>query len=357
MTRVLVVGRGEPERGGIPTFLAQIGQGVGEHEIVLLNLARPEVREGGRFSCRNLTGTIHDLWRLWRAAAETEVTHIHSALLATPTIVRAGALAVVARARGNRVVVHAHGGKLLDWITPRRRAVVRLAMAPANIVIGVSARVTDLLGGILGPRVTFVPNGVETTIFTPAERSATPRPTVLFVGGLAPRKGVQDLLEASRAARAKGAEHALVLVGGEPDEGGDVAGLRAAAAAGELELRGALPREELPAVYRDAAIFCLPSWWEAAPMSVLEAMSSALPVVASAVGDVPAMVEDGVTGRLVPPRDVDALTAALVELINGPQLRSAWGEAARRRVTESWSIEATRAALDDIYRRLGGDRS
>src|SRR5438067_1348378 len=72
------------------------------------------------------------------------------------------------------------------------------------------------------------------------------------------------------------------------------------------------PRAEaMPDVYADADVFCLPSWWEAMPLSILEAMASALPVVASAVGDIPRLVDEGVTGYVVPARDPALLAEAL----------------------------------------------
>ena len=136
----------------------------------------------------------------------------------------------------------------------------------------------------------------------PASRPHDP-PRVLFVGGITARKGVLDLLEASSTLLAEGVAHEVRLVGGVPDEG----------ERSHDEVRDALPPQavmvgpvdpaDIPAAYDGADVFCLPSWWEAMPLTVLEAQAAGLPVVASDVGDVATMVQDGVTGRLVPPRD------------------------------------------------------
>ena len=107
-------------------------------------------------------------------------------------------------------------------------------------------------------------------------------------------------------------------------------------------------------VYVVADVFCLPSWWEAMPMSVLEAMAAGLPVVASAVGDVPRAVEDGVTGRLLPPRRPDLLAAALAELLAAPDARRRMGRKARRRVSELFDFRHSAEALDRLYVELRG---
>jgi glycosyltransferase involved in cell wall biosynthesis len=125
-----------------------------------------------------------------------------------------------------------------------------------------------------------------------------------------------------------------------------------AAATRCIDLMGAVPPEDMPAVYAEADIFCLPSWWEAMPLSLLEAMAAGLPVVASAVGDVPRAVDDEVSGMLVPPRDPTRLAAALVCLLLDPQMRERQGRAGRERAEREFSVERTIDALDTVYSSL-----
>ena len=99
-------------------------------------------------------------------------------------------------------------------------------------------------------------------------------------------------------------------------------------------LLGTRPPEEMPAVYAAADVFCLPSWWEAMPLSVLEAMAAGLPVVATDVGDVGRdRVDDGETGFVVPPRRPEQLAACAAQtLLEDPALRrGGWGTPARAR--------------------------
>src|SRR5688572_33109339 len=113
----------------------------------------------------------------------------------------------------------------------------------------------------------------------------------------------------------------------------------------------------MPAAYADADVFCLPSWWEAMPLSVLEAMAAGLPVVATDVGDVGRAVADGVTGYVVPRQDPEKLAAALEPLLTDPQLRRRMGASGRERVVGMFSSEVTARAVSALYAELvGGPR-
>jgi glycosyltransferase involved in cell wall biosynthesis len=355
------VGRGEPEKGGIAAFLGMLlGSRLAEdHDVELLNLSRPERGGGGELTGANLRRTIEDGRALWRAAAGREVVHVHSALAPTTTLVRAGLLATVARLRGARVVIHAHGGRVPGFLDRRRRRVLaRAVLLAAHAVVTVSSGSRDALAGAIGARrVRLITNGVRTDVARAGPAHEPPR--VLYVGVLTERKGVLDLLSASESLRRAGVAHELRLVGGTPDEGaGEEARIRAVIGR-EVKVLGQLRHDETLAAYADADVFCLPSWWEAMPLSVLEAMAAGLPVVASAVGDVADVVEDGRTGIVVPPRDRAALARALGRLAGDVALRHEMGAAGRRRVGDRYDLATTVAAIEDLYhevlrqRRLG----
>src|SRR5207302_1116688 len=102
---------------------------------------------------------------------------------------------------------------------------------------------------------------------------------------------------------------------------------------------GFVPHEELGDLYDRAAVVVCPSYREGLPLCVLEAMAHGRPVVASAVGGIPELVEDGVTGYLVEPGDVAGLRAAIERLLADPALRRRLGRAGRARVAERCSWE------------------
>lgn len=358
MSRVLLVGKGPPDSGGISAFLQRLLHGplAEEHDLSLLNLTRTGLPAGGRFTASNVVRTLADARALRRASAAVDVVHVHSALVPLVTMVRAGILVRAGRGgRGrnrNRVLLHVHSGLVELWLHGRlRTAVTRFLLRPCDLVIACSEGSRAALTRALGDRVVLVDNGVDVAAFSPPAQRHEGTPRVLYAGLLSPRKGVPDLVRASRLLLARGVAHELVLAGGTPDEGpGDEREARAEDSPAARWL-GPQPHEAMPDLYRSADVFCLPSWWEAMPLSVLEAMATGVPVVATPVGDVPRVVRPGETGLLVPPRDATALAGALQELLTDSVKRWAWGRAARRLVEKSHSEAVTVAGLRELYER------
>jgi glycosyltransferase involved in cell wall biosynthesis len=229
-------------------------------------------------------------------------------------------------------------------------------MRPVDRVVAVwTAGERALASAVGSDRVVLVDNGVDVSRFTSPQPGAG-LPKVLYVGLLTPRKGVLELIEASKALRAEGLDHELMLLGGTPDEGPAAAEPVLAAAKGHATLLATRPPSEMPAAYASADVFCLPSWWEAMPLSVLEAMAASLPVVATDVGDVGRLVADGESGYVVPTRSPEALASALRKLLVDPDLRRRAGEAGRRRAHEHFSSSGTARAVSELYETAGRTR-
>ena len=354
---VLLVGKGPPELGGIPSFLVALCESRlhREFDLRFLNLTPPAGSQGGQLTLRNLTATAADTARVARAAAAADVVHLHSALFPTVTLLRAGLLVAAARARGARVLVHAHGGRLDQWLTTgRRRRAVRAALGAADDVVAVSAPGAERLAEALGRPVDVLLNGVDTMRYHPAPAAAGAGrpPRVLYAGVLARRKGLFELFDASRRLAAAGVDHELRLAGGPAADGSDEEVELRAAAPPWTSFLGRLDADGVAAAYREADVFCLPSWGDAMPLCVLEAMSSGLPVVATTVGQVGSMVDDGETGTLVPPRDVDALAAALRPLLVDADRRRRFGSAGRARAEAAFDLDVTARSIAERYRSL-----
>jgi glycosyltransferase involved in cell wall biosynthesis len=172
-------------------------------------------------------------------------------------------------------------------------------------------------------RYGVVPNGVDLKLFHPADPD-TRRPSkkirCLAVARLIERKGLGDLIRA--LALLECGRFELEIVGGGADEGV----LRDLAAqlgvAEDVRFMGPLPRAEVAERYREADLFTLPSSAEAFGNVFAEALASGLPIVGSATGGIPDLVEHGSNGLLVPPGDVHALAAAIRYLADDPELRA-----------------------------------
>jgi D-inositol-3-phosphate glycosyltransferase len=183
-------------------------------------------------------------------------------------------------------------------------------------------------------RIAVVPCGVDTDLFAPGDPEAaraalghTRDPLILYVGRLAPIKGLETLLDAIALLARRHRRARLVVVGGDADEprDGHEAGLRARIAAlgigDRVTFAGPQPQETLRTHYVGADVTVLPSHYESFGMVALEAMACGSPVVASRVGGLATTVRDGVTGFLVEEGDVDALAGRLETLLGDPDLR------------------------------------
>lgn len=111
-------------------------------------------------------------------------------------------------------------------------------------------------------------------------------------------------------------------------------------------------RANVAKLYAEGHLLILPSNWEGSPQVIMEAMAAGLPVIATAVGGVPEMVEDGITGILVPPRDSESLTQAILQLATAPKLREKMGDAAIERAKERFDIGNTVARYERLYLSL-----
>ncbi len=197
----------------------------------------------------------------------------------------------------------------------------------------VSQAALDLAGAYFPYRYRVLPNGVDTETFTPAGAALEGLDAeafhVLFVGRDEPRKGLGVLLEALSLVRRDHPEVRLLVVGageaGKRDEG--------------VLWLGRLRDEAVPAAYRSARIMAAPSLgMESFGLVLVEAMACGIPVVASDIPGYRAVLGEGRYGVLVPPGDVSALAAALLELVENDAKREAMARTAVERAGEfSWS--------------------
>jgi glycosyltransferase involved in cell wall biosynthesis len=212
--------------------------------------------------------------------------------------------------------------------------------------------------GLSSDRVSIVPCGVDTAVFTPRGPVAprSDRPRLLVLGRLVERKGQEDAVRALAAVPA--AE--LVVVGGpeaaELDDDPEVCRLRGIAAdlgvADRLVFTGSVSRADVPGWIRSADVVLAVPWYEPFGITPLEAMACGRPVVATAVGGLVDSVADGVTGDLVPPRDPAALGEALAALLADDERRAAYGAAGVTRARTRYRWSRVVADTDAVYRQV-----
>ncbi len=219
----------------------------------------------------------------------------------------------------------------------------------ANSMNGL-ANAVDL--GLDTRRVVHLPNVVDTDDFLPAVRRRGGPVTILAVGRFERQKRFDRLLTVLPLLKERtDASLRALIVGSGPE----LAGLQKRARESNLfpGIVQFLPHQaKMADVYRESDILVLTSDWEGTPNVVLEAMASGLPVVATAVGGVPEIVRDGITGFLVSPDDTKSTTDRLLELVCNASLREEMGRAARKDVEQNHSLERLPEFLARVYSTL-----
>jgi glycosyltransferase involved in cell wall biosynthesis len=260
--------------------------------------------------------------------------------------------------------VHNLADREIEWYA---RWVHRLAFRRGVLPVAIASEVADSIRRVYGiDDFPLIPNGIPVDTF---RRPSVDRerwrkkegfaPTdVLFVSVavLRPQKNPTLLLEAFHRGPASDPRAHLLFVGAGPLVAG--AGplksklesqLSALGLQGRVHLLG--QRSDVPELLNAADVFVLSSDYEGNPLSVMEAMAAGKPMICTAVGGVPELVEDG-CGLLVPPRDAQALSKAMSRLLENPSARKSMGEKSARRAVERFDLRSMTEAYEDLYRWL-----
>lgn len=206
-------------------------------------------------------------------------------------------------------------------------------------------------------RIRRIYNGIDPDTYAPRNglgTSGTPAPVVGFAGRLIAGKGADQLIRAVGEARERIAIR-LLIAGDGPERSRLEA--QALDVGADADFLGVV--DDAPAFWRSCDIAAVPSdtFVESFSMTTLEAMACGAAIVASRNGAIPELMLDGVTGTLVEPGDVRALTEALVTYAERPELRSAHGAAARARAIERFRLEDCANAHLDLFRELAAGTS
>lgn len=262
--------------------------------------------------------------------------------------------ALAAHALGVPLVVTVHGSDInVGAAHPLLRPQIRWALRQARRVIAVSRPLEDKVARLTGrepARLACIPcAGFYPEAFRPRARAEARRRVgsppdermVLFVGHLVPVKALPVLLDAwaRRRASPSAVPERLVLIGEGEERARLQRQVQRAGLHDSVRFLGALPQADVADWISASDVLCLPSRSEGSPNVVVEALASGIPVVASRVGGIPDLVQDGVTGLLVPPGDAAALAQSL-----DVALARAWNavELARSVCELTWPMLAAR---------------
>lgn len=274
---------------------------------------------------------------------QPQLIHAHFAREATATARE------IADELGMPFTFTAHRYDIYDKAPPDFAA--RAAAAAAMITVSeANARYITATFGVPPEHIRIIPCGVDTEQFTPAGLPGSDRrPLILCVARLHPVKNQELLLRACARLKACSIDFRCVLVGDGPTRQALIETIAALDLASSVELAGAADQSEVLRWLKQASVAVLSSTSEGMPVSLMEAAACGVPAVATAVSGVPELIEDGITGFVIPPGDDTALAIALTRILGDKNLAARMGTAARRRAVERFSIRLQADRLLDVW--------
>lgn len=359
-------------RGGVEAVTLQLSRGLAatpglDVHVVVSEAGRPPGVErpepgitvhslGGTARFGNLLFALPDRRRIARAlrALAPDVVHAHGAHRESLGALESG-LPTVVTIHGileAEIGLETSLGKRVRGVF--RRQLVAAAFRRMRHVILLTPEVEEHYRHRLrGARTWVIENPVDGRFFA-ADDEEDPN-ALLFSGLLIPRKGIPNLLEAM-ARVAREVPGATLRIAGLATHPGHEAEIRATVdrlgLRGAVRFLGGLAPDALAHEVARCAAYVLVSRQETLPVAILEAMAAGKPVVASPVGGVPRVVQEGETGFLVPHGDPDALAARLVQLLRDGELRRRLGANARREALARFTLESVSRRTVDVYRQV-----
>ncbi len=288
---------------------------------------------------------------LWKLASNNQIRVVHIHMSSRGSYFRKALVAEIAKVAKKKVILHVHGSEFEVFYRESFALVkrcIRRTLSMSDVVVALSEQWRHSLSRMSGRdnvRILYNPAVVGPYL----EREDSGTVNFLFLGRMGVRKGVFDLVEAVALMRRS---NVRVFVYGD----GDVEGVREHvlrfAVSSKVCVAGWISGSEKTAILKSAHVLVLPSYHEGLPMSVLEAMSWGLPVLATDVGGISEAVEHGRTGFLVEPGDKDGLAKRMDELASSHELRRAMGKAGYGAAKTKFSVEVVLDALRQMHASL-----
>lgn len=343
--KILLIGPDADAKGGISASISLINRSLKEHGVSVFKLATVNPDSGAPIRLIIFVKSI--LLAFWKLMYfRPNIAHIHMA--SRGSFLRKSIICLLCLAFKTPYIIHLHGGGFRDFyqgLSRLPKLYLRFIFKKSSCTITLSSFWSEWVKTEFNPRcVVVVPNGVHDISFQSEERSKS-APTVLFLGLLGKNKGTDTLIEAMRKVAYRKPDAVLELCGN-----GDIAHYKEQARGiPNVKFLGWINTNEKIAALERARVYCLPSWKEGLPFSILEAMSAGLPVISTPVGSIPEAVINGVNGFLVQPGDVDGLSDAILEVLSNSDLAQKMGAAGHKIQKERFSIPAMTEGCFEAY--------
>jgi glycosyltransferase involved in cell wall biosynthesis len=350
MTREVlhILGTAQPEGAGIAHIVRNLAEGIdpGRYRIhalflagagPLVDLLQPVCASSNAIEWRRGMRDPIGAWSFWRMLHRRrfDIVHLHAGGKSVSSLARA--------ATGARIVRHIHGRVMeLNDLQP-----AFYSPRGADAVVAVSQSVARR---VIDRKATVIYAGIPTHTTSMGEDRANPDIILGTAGRLVEVKGIEYLLQAVSVLRREFPSLRLEIAGSGPLREALEAEVVRAGLEQHVKFLGWI--DDIGSVLSRWSVFVMPSLDEGFPIAALDAMAAGVPVVASSVGGVPELIQDGTNGCLVPPRDVDALVSRLRVLLCDPALRDRMGSAGFARVRDHFGPSQMVVNFVQLYDEL-----
>jgi glycosyltransferase involved in cell wall biosynthesis len=362
-SRVLMVGTHLTKtRGGITTLTAGIIGSELKEDFDFIHIAS-QAEDFGRVRKMLLAVTAGARFIRICLFKRPRLVYIH--LGSNASLYRESAFILIAKLLRKKILSHFHAGDINEYF-PRQpkwgQDFIKAGIGASNKVIAVSQESARHLRGIWeGLNISVIPNVIDTSAFSDessfsGEDKAGGPVRLLFVGAAGKLKGEQDLIKALALLKSSKPNIKVDFLGF--GAGKLAKSFRKAGISDLIGHLGPVPANERIAFFQRADIFVLPTYAEAMPISVIEAMAAGKAIITTAVGGIPELITNGEEGLLFQPGDVEGLADNIAFLIGDPEACLALGNNARRRIREQMDFTAYIGKLrKELSRACGRNHS
>ena len=352
-------------RGGIATVALDIVEDPqlnAEFDMVFYNTSQNDDQRG-EFGLENLKRALEHAWGTFRLARRGAVVHTHAVQHPVFVAWRQVAIALAARLRGARVLMHNHAQP--PYMEPpgeyRISAPHRLAfrvldrLVDANILIAAAGE-PNLRQYMPSAELPVIANSIEVDEVVPTTADHEP-PVVLFVGEMLERKGLVVLMDALDILAERGVtDYSLRIVGDnrpglDPDK--DAMTELVINRGRQAAMTGPLPRDQVYEELAAADIYVFPTYTEGQPFTVIESLAAGVPIVASNIQAIWNMIADGENGALVEAGDAEGFADAIQDLLEDPSRRRKVSKANRALAKRRFDRSVFRERVAELYRLHG----
>lgn len=250
-----------------------------------------------------------------------------------------------------------------------RTAMLEAKLCSASFVVAISDYNVAYLSRVIGPwvreKTAVIHCGITPELYQPRSAPAQPgQPLeIISIGSLQPYKGQAFLVQACALLKQVGIPFRCRIIGGGAEQSNLLSLIEQLGLQQQVQLLGPLPQEEVAALLPTATCYVQPSVimpsgkMEGIPVSLMEALACAVPVVATNISGVPELVQDGHTGTLVPPADAGALAQAMRDIYQSPEAAFATAVAGRQHVLHAFHLQHNVTELASLFKRYAGQES